>query len=77
MHLGRRRPPPRLTIGGFCLPLVLLQPSKTVGNAKKASKLSSGAVLTAGKDIKARQLGGWEGGWRGRGGSPAATTCPL
>ncbi|KAI7838597.1 hypothetical protein COHA_007605 [Chlorella ohadii] len=31
-------------------------PAKTVGNAKKASKQSSGKVLTAGKDIKATQF---------------------
>ncbi|KAI7838596.1 hypothetical protein COHA_007604 [Chlorella ohadii] len=32
------------------------KPSKSVGNAKKASKLSSGVVLTAGEDIKATQF---------------------
>jgi photosystem II protein len=32
------------------------KPAKTVGNSKKSSKLSSGAVLTAGKDIKATQF---------------------
>lgn len=58
---------PRLTVGGFLPALPAPQPSKSVGNAKKASKLSSGVVLTAGEDIKVRRRGGW-GGRRSRGG---------
>ncbi len=47
---------------GHSLPAPILQPAKTpaktVGNAKKASKQSSGKVLTAGKDIKVRRRAG-------------------
>ena len=47
---------------GHSLPAPILQPAKTpaktVGNAKKASKQSSGKVLTAGKDIKVRRPAG-------------------